>query len=510
MNVEQLVRPRWESSTIKLIGTIELILALVLLIPSVIALVLNEDVLQFLIPVPVLLAFGVFQTVFFDNSHNDRAANILLLVGLTWLLMFAVGTVPYLYNGYSPVDAVFESVAGFTTTGASIMADLSDCATSLLIWRSLTQWIGGIAVIMIFMYILPMLGAGRSFFMNELAGSGSSSFSVKMRTAAKSFILVYVALSAVNLVLLLALQVEWDEALCLAFTTISTGGSIPTENSMAGYGYPVQIVTLVFMFLGGTNFYLHYSALVLHQRKVYRRNSEFKTYLVWFVAISIIVYLMVVLRMADVASLTLEDHARYYFDSLFTTVALGTSAAFTTVDYTLFPQQCIVLLMIVALLGASSGSTGGGIKIARLHVVYQSVRNSMFRTLHPNSVVSVKVDKQPLDDSAVLSAFSVMMMFFVTLAVGVVIFLMLGHEFTESVGMGIASISNLGLGLGEYGPQSTFAGLDSMSKVLMVILMWVGRLEVFTALVFFTPGFWREIWMSHRARVKSKKASRSK
>lgn len=247
----------WESTTLRVLGMVEFMFGLLLLAPAVIAFFCGEDYSIFLLPVVPLLVLGAVQYHCFSIAKHFRAVNGLLLVGLVWAVMFLISMVPYLLTGMGLVDSFFESVSGVTTTGLSVMKNIEAHDTSLLVWRAMTMWVGGIMIVLAFMYMLPMFGIGRSLFDNELSGSGSSDYSVRMQNAAKSFIITYVILSFINFVLLLACGLHPLQAFCLMCTTISTGGLMTTNDSLVSMSSAVQIVTIVFMFLGGTNFYLH-------------------------------------------------------------------------------------------------------------------------------------------------------------------------------------------------------------------------------------------------------------
>ena len=248
------VRPRWESTTIRTLGILEIVFVMLLLVPAALAFYLGEQPRIFLEPVPFLLILGTAQLLLFKESSTFRSVNGLLLIGIVWLFMFLISTVPFLLYGMDFVDSLFEAVSGITTTGLSVMVDVESQDMSLLIWRALTMWMGGIMIIIVFLYMLPLFGIGRSVFMNELSGSGSSNYSMKMRNAAKSFIYSYALLSLINLILLLVCRMDPLEAFCLMCTTISTGGLMCTNDSMMSYSDPIQLITILFMFLGATNF----------------------------------------------------------------------------------------------------------------------------------------------------------------------------------------------------------------------------------------------------------------
>lgn len=496
---------RWESTTVKILGSVEVLFAIILMFPLLVAVYYGEDTSPFITIIPALLIVGSLQYLLFKESKYFRAVNGLLMVGLSWVLVFALGMYPYVVAGMSPVDALFESVSGLTTTGATIMEDIESWPKSILIWRSMSQWVGGIAVIIIFMYVLPMFGMGRSIFANELAGSGSSDYSLRMKNAAKSFIFVYGILTLINYVLLLLCGVGLMDATCLAFTTISTGGLMCRNDSLAGFSDIVQVITIIFMFLGGVNFYLHYAAIYRRNRKVYRSNSEFKSLSAWFIGVSVIISLMILIRIGDaIHAYGMADYLQIFKDSLFTVVSIGTSTGFAVIDYMVYPDQCIILLMVVAFIGASAGSTSGGVKFGRLRIIYEFVKNSISKTLHPNAVTSVNIDGHAVDNSTVLSAVSVFLMFFVTLVVGAVFITMFGYDILDAFGLSICSIANGGLAFGNYGPSATLADLNPFVKLIMIALMWIGRLEVMIALVYFTPAFWREMWLNYRAKKREK------
>lgn len=498
---------RIESTSVLILGVVEIIFALTLLIPAVFALSFGEDPLPFLLPVPFLLVLGLIQCTVSMQSRSFRTVNGLLLVAAAWLVIFAICTIPYMLYGLSPLDAVFESVSGVTTTGMSILGDLDAYPVSLLVWRSMTQWIGGITVVLIFLYFLPMIGYGRGLFANELAGSGTSEFTQRTSKAAKSFILVYLVLSLVNCILLIIAGVQFTEALCLTFTTISTGGLTIINSNMIGYSDLVQWITILFMFLGGTNFYLHFRSIYLKERQVYRRNSEFRMMVAWFVAISLVIFLFkTISQIRSGFDLEVGNLYESFKDVLFTTVSLGTTTGYYVEDFTLWPSQCMLLLMIVALIGTSSSSTSGGIKFSRLRIIFEYVKNGFRGTMHANAVYAVKMDGKSVDDSAVQTALVVFVMYIVTLIVSAVIIMLYGYDMVDSFGLSISVISNGGMGFGNFGPTGNFTDLESSLKVVLTLLMWIGRLEIVTALIMFTPGFWKDVWLNSRARRNGKRS----
>ncbi len=498
----------WESTTLRVLGMVEFMFGLLLLAPAVIAFFCGEDYRIFLLPVVPLLVLGAVQYHCFRIAKHFRAVNGLLLVGLVWAVMFLISMVPYLLTGMGLVDSFFESVSGVTTTGLSVMKNIEAHDTSLLVWRAMTMWVGGIMIVLAFMYMLPMFGIGRSLFDNELSGSGSSDYSVRMQNAAKSFIIIYAILSLINFVLLLICGLHPLQAFCLMSTTISTGGLMTTDDSLVSMSNAVQLVTITFMFLGGTNFYLHYRAIFRREKKVYRSNSEFRTIALWFLAISVIIYALLTLEGQHYLTMSLEDHARTFKNALFTTVSLGTTTGLYVEDFTTYPYQCQVLLLIVALIGASSGSTSGGIKFGRVRIIYEFLKNGFGKVVHPNAVYAVKIDGKSLDDSSVISAMTVFMMFVITMTVSSVLFMIIGYDMVDSFALSISSVSNGGMGFGNFGPTGNYADMSDWTKIVLIVLMWIGRLEIVTALVMLTPGFWKELLSDRRLRKRAHSRSR--
>lgn len=494
----------WESTTVKTLGMIMLVFGLVMFSPFICALYYGEDLLPFLIPSPVLLVLGTLLYLASGKSNYFRTVNGIVMLALAWVEMFLFCSIPFYLSGMSALDSIYEAVSGFTTTGMSVMGDLEQYASSLLMWRSMTQWIGGITIVVIFLYFLPSIGFGRGIFRNELSGSGSSSYTGRVTDAARSFILMYSALSFINFLLLILAGLEPFQSLCLALTTISTGGLMVVNSNMMGYSDAVQWITVVFMFLGGANFYLHYRAVVLREKHVYRKNSEFNAMILWFCAIAVTIILFT--KGSEILTGSVDGSV---YDSVkntvFTVVSLGTTSGFYVEDFTLWPSQCTLLLMLVAIIGASSGSTSGGLKFSRLLIIYQYIKNGIRKILNPNAVYAVKIDRQSLDDDTVQSALVVSITYLLTTGIGAVALMILGFDMVDGFGLSIAAVSNGGTGFGGYGPFGDLSYLSSTVQVVLMILMWIGRMEIITALILFTPGFWKELWLNSHAFRSAKK-----
>jgi len=492
----------WESTEMKVLGGLMVVLALILLLPAVYAIYKNEDPSIFLTPIIPLLLIGISAMVLFGPSNNFRTVNGLTLVALVWIEMFIIAAIPFLLAGFTPLDAFFESVSCITTTGITMVLDVGDWSESLMVWRSMCQWIGGIAVVLIFIYILPMFGMGRMFFSNELEGSGSSQFSMKLRNAAKNFMLVYLSLSVLNFILLMLVQADFVDALCLSLTTISTGGLLVSNSSLIGTNTWIQIITMFFMFVGGVNFYLHFKAIYGRKPKVYGKSGELKMLILWFLFISVVVYFVNSSPFAG-DSIDVTNAFEGYKNALFTVISFGTTSGFAVTDYTIYPEFTMIILIIVMLIGSSAGSTGGGIKFGRVRILLRFFHNSLKNVLHPNAIYSVKVDDETVTDSRVLSAVSITLLYVITTFISMIFLLASGLSWTDSIGVAVAALSNTGSAFGDFGPYGTYAMLPEHIKIFLMFLMWVGRLEITLALVFFTPSFWHDVKFSLRSSRKT-------
>jgi len=488
----------YRSTELRLVGGMLAILGCMFLIPGFYALVMNENPAPFFYPAIPLITTGVVFFLIFASSDSLRTVNGLIMIAVTWFTMFFVGAIPYLILGMTPINALFESVNGFTTTGSTTVASVYYWPQSLMIWRAMSAWLGGIAIVIIFIYILPLFGMGRIFFNNELEGSGSSKYSMKLQTAAGSFIFVYIILTVINFIILLFFNASFLDSLCLSLTTISTGGVLVSDTSLMGTEPIIQLVTMVFMFIGGTNFYLHYKAMSRRSLRVYFQNKELIYLIIYFALASIILF---VFRVGDLSKIgeNPENYANVYWQTLFTVISMGTTTGFSVYDYASSSEIFIAILVMLMMVGASAGSTAGGIKFSRVRIVMGFFKNSLMNILHPNAVYSVKVDNEDIGDSRLMGAVSTTLLYLMTMFVAIIFLMSAGLNWEDSIGLAVGSITNTGVGFGNFGPFGDYDTLSEPLKVVLMFLMWVGRLEITIALVLFTPGFWREVRFAYRS-----------
>jgi trk system potassium uptake protein TrkH len=355
---------------------------------------------------------GLLQYLFFRRGGAIKPAGGMLIIFVAWWATFLVSSIPYILSGYSTVDSLFEGVSGFTTTGISVIGSAAT-PNSLLFWGALTQWAGGIAIVLVFLFLIPMMGiGGKSFVNNELVGTEAYNYSIKTKSAVKNFITIYILLSAVETVLLMVSGVEPFESITMMFSTISTGGFMAAGGSMADYSFATQVIVLAFMFLGGTNFYLHYRALKKREFSAYRTSQEFIWTVILFLIATVALLAIILANIGDI-SVTEAENVLWY--TLFTVVSVGTTTGYTIVEQPFWPLAAYVILWIVMIFGSMSGSTSGGIKIYRLLILGSYVSNGIYKMFHPRSVRVVRADGHAVNEDAVVSAAVVIIMFIVVL-----------------------------------------------------------------------------------------------
>ncbi|MBP6021154.1 MAG: TrkH family potassium uptake protein [Candidatus Methanomethylophilaceae archaeon] len=502
---------RWKSNIIHTLGLIEIALGLMLIVPTAVALAYGEDWTIFAVLMPVLLILGFVQYFIFYSDGKMQPSTGILLIAMSWFIAFAVVSVPYLLYGFHWYDAIFESVSGFTAAGATIVPDVEILPKSILFWRSFSQWVGGLAVVLMFMFMIPMMGiGGRAFLNNELLGTDVANYSIRMKSIAKSFILIYLLLSILEVVLLSGAGVNLFESTCMTMSNISTGGLMVKNDSITSYSFMVQLIVLVFMFLGGTNFYLHYRVIYKREYSAYVKSQEFVGTVVWFAFVSILVSAAVLLMQPGVTD-SAGSAANAIWGAIFTTVSFGTSTGYVITDYSMWPAAVMSLLLLVGMIGSMSGSTGGGIKLYRLMIVKSYVMGGLYKMIHPHAIKEAEFDGAPVSGETVTAVIVVLLSFVGAFAVGMVAFLFTqpGIGLMESMGLCVASLGNVGSGFGTFGPSGTLADLTVASKLLMAGLIWVGRLEVFMVLIMFTKPFWKDVSLNFSRKGRGENESRA-
>ncbi len=484
---------RWDSASIRILGLIELLLAAALVVNTAYALMVGERAYYFTYLIPFVGGLGLFQTLFFSSKSKLNPATGILLIAVMWLISFLVASLPFILYGMPVVDSFFEGVSGYTTTGGTAVKDLSVMPSSLLLWRGIIQWTGGITILLSFAFLLPAIGmGGAGFNSNEFAGSDSGNFTMKVTSASLNFLKVYALLTIAEVVALMVCSVSIFDAVCITLSNIPTGGLLPRNESMACYSIYAQAVTLVFMLLGATNFYLVFRAMFKKDAAI-ARNGEQRAMLTWFLIVSVVIFLAYVIpEWSDLSSDTICGSI---WKAVFCVISSGTGTGFAIFSYSSLSGAgnlafIFMMLMIVEFMGGCSGSTTGGIKIYRMMALKSYIGNSMNRVLHPNAVVSIRANGKYMNEETVNNALSTVFLFIICTFVGLALVMIFDPwlNLQEQFGVVMAAISNAGIG-----PLDTYAPLSIQTKIVMCFLMWLGRMEMVMVFILFTKGFWTDI-----------------
>lgn len=411
-----------------------------------------------------------------------------LIVTMGWLCMSAFGTLPYILSDTIPdfTNAFFETISGYTTTGASIMTDIEAAPKGILFWRSLTQWIGGMGIIVLAVAILPILGiGGMQLFVAEAPGISPDKMKPRIKEVAKRLWFIYLGLTLAETVLLMFGGMTFYDAINHALTTMATGGFSTKNASVAYYDSAyIQYVIIFFMFLAGTNFTITYFALKGRFRKVWQ-NEEFRNYLIIIMVLSIAISFFVF-------SAKWEGFEKSFRDALFQVVSVITTTGFVTADYTAWAPFLTIVFFLLMFLGGSTGSTAGGIKVVRHTLLFKNSFLEMKRQLHPSAVIPVRLNGAAVTRSITYNVLAFVMIYLLVYGIGVFLLSFTGVEFDTALGAVATSLGNIGPGLGEVGPINNFYSISPFGKWLLAFLMLLGRLELFTVLMLFNHNFWQK------------------
>ena len=410
-----------------------------------------------------------------------------VLVSFAWVAFSLFGMLPFYIGGYIPdiADAFFETMSGFSSTGATILDDIESLPHGILFWRSMTQWIGGLGIIMFTIAVLPIFGvSGLQVFAAEASGPTHDKVHPRIGITAKWIWSIYTGITTLLVCLLMLGGMDWFDSICHAFATTGTGGFSTKQASVAYYNSPyIEYVISIFMFISGINFTL----LLLFVNRKFKKfisNAELKFYfgsVVLFTAvIAIVLYYT--------SPMGMEESFR---KSLFQVISLHTSTGFATDDYMQWTPVLWGLLTIIMLMGACAGSTTGGLKCIRMVILTKVSRNEFKHILHPNAILPVRINKQVISPSIVSTVLAFCFIYISIIVIGTLLMMAMGVGAEESMGCVISSIGNMGPGLGETGPAYSWNALPDAAKWLLSFLMLLGRLELFTVLLLFTPDFWK-------------------
>jgi trk system potassium uptake protein TrkH len=419
-----------------------------------------------------------------------------LVVTLGWLVMSLSGAVPYVVSGAIPsyTDAFFETMSGFTTTGASILGqEIESLSHGLHFWRAMTHWLGGMGIIVLTIAILPLLGiGGMQLYAAEVPGPTPDKLTPRVKETAKRLWIVYVALTLLETLLLMLGKngMSFYEAICHSMSTLSTGGFSTRQASMAAFDPYYQYVVIIFMFVAGINFALTYAALRGKPIRIWQ-NEEFRVYAFVVLGLILLVTSLVYLNTYQEAGKSLENAFR---DSAFQVIAIITTTGFGTADFTSWGPFLLVLFFVMMFLGANAGSTSGGVKWVRVLVIMKNSKAELKRQLHPQAILPVRFNKQVVSNEVVSKIKAFILIFMIIFFIGTFVMASLGLDFPSAMGSVAATLGNIGPGIGIVGPgdAQNFAQIPPFGKWFLSFLMLLGRLELFTVLMLLTPFFWRD------------------
>ena len=471
------------------LGKFLIIEAILLLLPALCSLIYKEynQLISFLITAGISAAIGFVMWIQYPKRTDLYAKEGLLIIGSVWILWSLIGALPFYISGEikSYIDAFFETVSGFTTTGATILTDIEAMSHGMLFWRAFTHWIGGMGVLVFVMAIIPLSDKNSIHLMRaEVPGPVVSKLVPRGMRNAKILYGIYIALCVVEFIFLYAGGMPIFDSIIHTFSTAGTGGFSCKNASVAAYGSPyIEWVITVFMFLFSINFNIYYF-MIMRKFIAIKNNSE------WKIFTSIVVIATILLSVSTRTYYTnLHDNIR---TAAFQTVSIISTTGFGTVDYNYWPGFSHTIILVLMIIGACAGSTGGGLKVSRITILFKSARKTLHNLVSPNSVSNIKIDKKPIDDDTVRATSAYVVIYIIVFIVANILLSINNLSVEETLATVISCINNVGPGLGITGPVGNYSTLTDFSKIVLSLTMLLGRLELFPILIMFVPALWRK------------------
>ena len=476
---------------LRVIGWLLILEAFFMLAPCIVGFIYGEHSgLQFLICIGITICSGLIMVSLKPKSREMGKREAIMLTGLTWVVLSAFGMLPFLFCGthLSITDAFFETMSGFTTTGASVLNTLTDVPHSILLWRCVEQWIGGLGIILFTLAVLPMLNyqGGMQLFNAEVTGITHDKLRPRVSFTAQSLWGVYLVLTLICIGLLCFSEMDVFEAVCYGLSTMSTGGFATQDSSISELGdLYIKIVLIIFMFMGGVNFSLLYK-LVTGKFKEFFRNEVIRWYIFFIIFFTVVLGLNVLVKglMEDIKDVTI--------DPLFQTVSLISSTGLVEPDFFDWGAIPVVMLIIMMTMGACAGSTSGGAKIDRFVILFKFIKNEFHKLMHPNAITTVTLNGKGTPSPIMMKTLAFLFLYVAVIGIGGIIMVLIGLPLKDSFFISLSAVSNTGLGTDISGINGDFGLLPDVAKWILSLLMLVGRLELFTILILFFPSFWRK------------------
>lgn len=462
-------------------------------IPIFVALYYKDfnSILPFFTAGMISLVLGKIMKSFIKNDSEETLNDIkkseaLMVVSMSWILFGLIAAVPYLFYGISPIDAVFESVSGITTTGATILQRF-DYPRAIIFWRSFTQWLGGMGIIVLFVAILPQFAvAGRQMFFAETPGPTEDKFTPRIKNTASALWIVYAGLTFLCAICLWLAGMHPYDCICNAMSTLSAGGFSPNARSIEGYGSNlITWIITIFMFFAGASFVLQSKVLAKRKISLFWKSEEFRWYF----------YIILVFSIVLAGVLFVEQHYTVFHSitaAFYQILTLSTSTGSASEDFQLWSFNAKVILFAAMFISSCSGSAGGGLKITRWMIIFKYIQNELYKILHPNAVKTIKIDNVVVATDVIRQTIFFTFCYFAIFAISSIILTILEHNLVIGLSSAIATVGDIGPGFGSViGPMGSYASLASVSKVILILNMLVGRLEIIPFLVLLNRDFWK-------------------
>ena len=479
---------------IRILGVLLMVEALFMAIAAIVAYIYEENDFIAIVESAILTIGAGIGGVLLGGSNTKHIGTRegYLVVGLVWIVFSIFGMLPFRLSHYIPnlTDAFFETMSGFTTTGATILTDIEALPHGLLFWRSMMQWLGGMGIVVLSLAILPMFGAGMQLFAAEVPGITYDKLQPKITDTARRLWELYTLLTIICAILLYLGGMDVFDAICHSLTTLASGGYSTKNASIAYWSSPaIHYIIIFFMILAGTNFSLLYGALIRRQGKRLIQDEEFRTYTYSIIGISLVISIGLLYTRTFEGFSTIEKSFR---DALFQTIATITTTGFSTSDYMAWHPILWLIILLAIPMGGTAGSTSGGIKTIRLHIMTKNILYEFKRVMHPKAILPVRVNRRLVSENTLSNTYVFLSIFLIITIASSIVLMLCGISPSEAFGCSLASIANVGPALGGFGPSETYAVLPDFAKWVLSIVMLIGRLELFTILILFLPSFWRK------------------
>jgi trk system potassium uptake protein TrkH len=475
---------------IKIISLLLLIVSGTLIIPITVALIYKEYscVKAFVIPmIVVVILSSIFLVIFRKTKVNLSIRSNFAITACCWIFSSLLGSIPLFLSGYFPsfTDAFFESVSGFTTTGATILSNVEILPISINVWRCQMHWLGGMGIVALTVALLPLLGVGGfQLIKAETTGPEKSKMTAKITMTAKILWFIYLGLTVVEFVCLLIAGMSVVDAMCYSFSTLGTGGFATKNASIAAYNsVAIEWIICIFMILAGINFSLYFYLLTGKIRDIFR-NTEFKAYIGILVTSIILITVFILPQTGNI-----KDAIRL---ARFQTAAIMSTSGFATADYEIWLPAAQLVLFFLMFVGGSSGSTSGGVKVVRWVILGKQMHNEAKRMLHPHGVFTIQLNKRVCRKEIVYNVSSFMTPYLILLAITTVIGCIGNLDVLTSFSAAASMVGNVGPAFGSFGPSNNYAMLPDFVKLWYSFAMMAGRLELYTMMIFFMPSYWEK------------------